>query len=558
MWTLGINGSTHDASVCLLRDDEVVFAAAEERLSRVEHDGGFPARALAAAFAQAAIDPDRITAIGVSRPPPLVAFGHDLLVHLRRGLWPGRWWLLEAASKLARSCRDPRSGHGTTAAVGLSSARPVLRLGHHYCHALGAAAMGGASELAVLVVDGRGSRTASSLWVGHHGRFRLLERKLFPDSLGLFYARVTQYLGFTPGAEEWKVVELAEQGEPGCSMEPLLVVGEDDYLLDGGRLLGRGPRDLSGLEQVFGPARRPGAPIEDLHRDLAFAAQEAVGSAVLALARRAVALSGCRTLALAGGLALNSRICGRVVESGVADRVVVQPAPAADGTALGAALAAQLAMGGPGRIGAVDRVDWGPEEGEAAIEAVLAGSKLAYRRVDDPAAAAAHRLARGLSVGWFQGRSEFGPRALGQRSVLLDPRGPGGRDRLVGIGHGRRPPICSVLREHAAEFFESCGEAPFGTTAYRLRQAAAARIPAVIQGDGRATVQTVDRARSPLYRRLIECFHRLTGVPVVLNAPLRPEGEPIVDSSHDALRVFFTSGLDSLLIGPFCLDKRAA
>ncbi|HZU15273.1 MAG TPA: carbamoyltransferase N-terminal domain-containing protein, partial [Candidatus Dormibacteraeota bacterium] len=116
MWTLGINGSTHDASVCLLRDDEVVFAAAEERLSRVEHDGGFPARALTAAFAQAPIDPDRITAIGVSRPSPLVAFGHDLLVHLRRGLWPGRWWLLEAASKLARSCRDPRSGHGTTAA----------------------------------------------------------------------------------------------------------------------------------------------------------------------------------------------------------------------------------------------------------------------------------------------------------------------------------------------------------------------------------------------------------------------------------------------------------
>ncbi len=561
MWTLGINGGSHDASVCLLRDDEVVFATAEERLSRVEHDGGFPVRAQRAAIAYASIDPDEIAAIGVSRPPPLVAVGHDLLALLRGSVRPSRWWLMDAAARLVRSRRDSASGPDTMAAVGLSSPRPVLRLGHHYCHALGAAAMSEAPELAVLVADGRGSRTATSLWVRRHGHLQLLERRLFPDSLGLFYARVTQYLGFTPFSEEWRVMDLAAQGERGCSMEPFLLVGEDDYLVDGARLLGRHPHDLSGLERAFGPARRPGAPIEDLHRDVAFAAQEAVESALLALARRAVAVSGCRTLALAGGLALNGKACGRIAESHVVDRIVVPPAAADEGTALGAALAAQLAMGGRGRIGSVDRVDWGREESEAAVEATLAGCRLAYRRVDDPAAAAAHRLARGWSVGWFQGRSEFGPRALGQRSILLDPRDPAGGNRVDGAlrERGPWPPFLpSVLRERAAEFFEGCEEAPFGTTAYRVRQEAAVRIPGVIQADGTTTVQTVDRARSPLYWRLIDCFGRITGVPVVLNAPFGLKGEPVADSGRDALRTFFTSGLDSLVIGPFCVDKRGA
>ncbi len=558
MWTLGINAGAHDAAACLLCDEEVAFAAAEEQMSRVRHQGGFPTQAVRAALVQAEIDPDQIMAIGLSRPSPLLALGHDLLTLLRGRVRPSRQWLGEMALSFARSRRGPGSGSGIGGAVGLSSARPVLRLGHHYCHALGAAAMSDAPELAVLVADGRGTRTATSLWVRRHGRLQLLERKLFPDSLGLFYARITQYLGFRPLAEEWKVMELAAWGERGCSMESFLLVGEDDYLVDGACLLGRGPHDLSALEQAFGPARRPEAPIEDLHRDIAFAAQEAVEGAMLALARRAVALSGCRTLALAGGLALNSKVCGRIAESGVVDRVVVQPAAADDGSALGAALAAQLALGGRGRIAPIGRVDWGREESDTAIEALLAGCGLTYRRTDDPAAAAADRLARGRSVGWFQGRSEFGPRGLGQRSILLDPRAPRGSDRASRILQDRwprRPCISSVLRERVGEFFEGCDDAPFGTMACRVRQDAAAVIPAVIEADGTAAVQTVDQTSSPLYWRLIRCFCRLTGVPVVLSTAFRVREEPVVDAALDALRAFFTSGLDSLIIGPFCVDK---
>jgi carbamoyltransferase len=561
MWTLGINAGAHDAAACLLRDDEVVFAVAEERLSRVEHAGGFPTHAIWAALARAAIDPDQITAIGLSQPSPILTVGHDLLALLRRDVRPSWRWLRETVLGLVRSPGGSRSDLGIAETIGLSSSRPVFRPGHHYCHALGAAAMSDAPELVVLVADRRGSRTATSLWVRRYGRLHLLERKLFPDSLGLFFARVTQYLGFRPFAEEWKVVELATRGERGCSMEPFLSVGEDDYLVDGARLLGDGPRDLSALERAFGPARRPETPIEDLHRDVAFAAQEAIELAMLALARRAVALSGCRVLALAGGLALNARVCGRLVEAGLVDQVVVHPAAADDGSALGAALAAQLALGGQGRISSVGRVDWGREEGDAAIEALLAECGLAYRRTNDPAAVAADRLARGRSVGWFQGRSEFGPRALGQRSVLLDPRDPRSADRAGRILQDRwpwRPCAAVVLRERAGEFFDGCEGTSLGTTAYRIRQNAIAQVPAVIGTDGMATVQTVDQESSPLLRRLIERFCCVTGVPMVLNTAFRVREEPIVDSGLDALRAFFTSGLDSLVIGSFSVDKQGA
>jgi carbamoyltransferase len=557
MWTLGINNG-HDTSVCLLRDREVVFATAEERLSGVKQDSSFPSRAVQAALAHASVSPDALAAVGFAWPPAIADLSHFWLCGLRGQLYRSRCWMTTPLLDWARKARGGGDRGRLAAALGRQPSCPIFEFGHHRTHALSAVAMTEAPELAVLVVDGRGARNATTIWVRRDGRLHLLERKLYPNSLGVFYSRITQYLGFTPQADEWKVMGLAAYGGPGISMDPFIQVGADDYRVAGRTLLGKDWSDLSALERAFGPARMPDEPITDAHRAIAFAAQETVERAMLALSRRAIARSGCHTLALAGGVVMNCKANGRIVESGIAEQVLVQPVASDEGTALGAAIAAQIAVGGPGEVRPVERLDLGQEEPAAAIEAALAGYKLDYRKVDDPARAAAERLARGCIVGWFQGRAEFGPRALGQRSILADPRDAAVRDRVNRIVKFReewRPFAPSVLRERASDFFEGCEVAPFMIVTHRVRPEVAARIPAVVHADGSARVQTVDREINPLYWSLIDAFAQMTGVPVVLNTSFNLKGDPIVNTCKDAVETFFTSGLDSLVIGPFCVDK---
>jgi carbamoyltransferase len=417
--------------------------------------------------------------------------------------------------------------------------------------------MSGAAKTAVLVMDGRGANTATSIWLKENGSLRPLERRSFPDSLGLFYARVTQYLGFEPLADEWKVMGLAPFGSPGLSMDPFLLVTDDDYRVNARALLGK-RYDLSALEAAFGAARRPDDPIEDRHRDIAFAAQAAVERAMLAMARRAVRLSGCRRLALAGGVAMNCKGNGLILQSGIVDELFVQPAASDEGAALGAAIAAQTASGAAGEFPPMLRTDLGQGLDESEIEQALLTYKLPYRRVPDPADAAAERLATGKIIGWFQGRTEFGARALGQRSILADPRDVSVRDRVnaaVKFREAWRPFAPSVLVERAGEFFEGCSTSPFMILTFRASPRALETIPAVVHVDRTARVQTVDRSVHPLYWSLIKKFADRTGIPVVLNTSFNLKGDPIVNTIRDAVQTFYTSGLDSLIIGPFCIDK---
>jgi carbamoyltransferase len=417
--------------------------------------------------------------------------------------------------------------------------------------------MSGPAKTAVLVMDGRGASSATSIWAKANGSLKLLERKRYPDSLGMFYARVTQYLGFEPLADEWKVMGLAPFGSSGLSMDALLTVTNDDYRVNAKALLGR-RYDLSALEAAFGPARKPDDPIEDRHRDIAFAAQAAVERAMLAMARRAARLSGCRRLALAGGVAMNCKGNGLILQSGIVDELFVQPAASDEGAALGAAIAAQVAAGARAEVAPMVRTDFGQGLNDSEVENALVTYKLPYRRLADPAHAAAERLAAGKIIGWFQGRTEFGPRALGQRSILADPRDVSVRDRVnaaVKFREAWRPFAPSILEEHASEFFEGCVTSPFMILTFRARPKAMETIPAVVHIDGTARVQTVNRSVNPLYWSLIKRFAELTGVPVVLNTSFNLKGDPIVNTIRDAIQTFYTSGLDSLIVGPFCVDK---
>jgi carbamoyltransferase len=560
MWTLGINHTLHESAACLIRDDEIVFATAEERISRIKHDSNFPTRAIQAALAAGGIEAAQLGAIGFSMPKPHVALFHDLFNVARGEVSRSRWRSASPLLSFVRASRNGGDRGRIEDALGSGVGAKTYFFSHHLAHAWSGAIMSADPRLAVLVMDGRGAREATTIWIREAGSLKLVEGKGFPDSLGLFYARITQYLGFEPLADEWKVMGLAPFGEPGFQMDTFLRVTNDDYRVDGKRLLGKSGLDLSALEAAFGPARKPDEPITDRHRAVAFAAQASVEEAVLAMARRTVRLTGSKRLALAGGVAMNCKANGLILEAGIVDDLVVQPAASDEGSALGAAVAAQLASAGEVRFVPMTNTDFGQGLDFAEIEQALTTFKLPYVPVVDPAEAAAERLATGKIIGWFQGRTEYGPRALGQRSILADPRDVRVRDRVnaaVKFREAWRPFAPSVLEEHAGEFFKGCVTSPFMILTFRALPLAAATIPAVIHVDGTARVQTVSRTVNPLYWSLISKFADRTGIPVILNTSFNLKGDPIVNTIKDAVQTFYTSGLDSLIIGPFCVDKVA-
>lgn len=558
MWTLGINHTLHESSVCLINQDAIIFATAEERISRVKQDSRFPSGAIRAALEAGGIDGGQLGAIGLSWPRAHVALLHHLRVLVSGAVPRTRWWTVGPV----KSFLDPGEGANDrkriSEVLGASAAERVHFFGHHLSHAWSAAAMSAGPRDAILVADGRGARNATSIWAQCDGRLKQLDGKSYPDSLGLLYSRITLYLGFEPLADEWKVMGLAAYGEPGISMDPFIRVGDDDYRVDARRLLGRGFFDLSSMEAILGPARRGDDPIEDRHRAIAYAAQEAVERAMLAMVRRAVRITGSRRLALAGGVAMNVKANGLILRSGLVEDLLVQPAASDEGSALGAAIACQVAAGGSCIPRPMVRADLGQATTDAAVEDALRTYRLAYRRVTDPADEAAACLARGDIIGWFQGRTEFGPRALGHRSILADPRDASVRDRVnqaVKFREWWRPFAPSVLEEHAGEWFIGCTSSPHMILSFPVTPDVANRIPAVVHVDGTARVHTVSRSIDPLYWSLIRRFADRTGVPVILNTSFNLKGDPIVNSVKDAVETFYTSGLDALIIGPFVVEK---
>ena len=278
------------------------------------------------------------------------------------------------------------------------------------------------------MIDGRGATQATSIYDGHDGALRRLRTFPYPNSLGTLYQAFTHHLGFRPHADEWKVMGLAAYGEPTIPMDEFIRVSDDDYWVNKNALPRRG-RDDPLLRARFGPRREPEAPLLDDHRNLAASVQKAVEDAILMLARNAVQLTGRRNLCLAGGVAMNSKANGAIAASGLVDRLFIQPAASDDGTALGAAIACQRRLRPPCRCGRMEHAYLGPAFSTDQVRQALDSAGLDYDQVPDIEAVAARLLAAGHVVGWFQGRMEFGPRALGSRSILGDPRDAATRDR---------------------------------------------------------------------------------------------------------------------------------
>ena len=548
---LGLSAFFHESACCLLRGGRLVAAAEEERFSRVKHDPRLPAAAFRFCL--------RAGGIGIT-DLDAVAYYESPVRKLSRQLWAG---IPEGASP-DLGWLDPRAPERAIR-EGLGWDGPILTFDHHLSHAASSFLFSDFPEAALLTVDGVGEWATTTYGRGRGADVELFEQVDFPHSLGLLYATLTSYLGFEVNDGEYKVMGLAPYGEPRFldEMRRLVSSGpEGQYRLNLDYFdFIRGRRMYSdALPRLFGePPRKPEAEITRFHQDVARSLQAAVEEILLAKAGWLHERTGLPALCMAGGVALNVVANGRILREGPFERLFVQPAAGDSGACLGAAALAHVQLTG-GRPEPLRHVYLGPRWSTAEIAGLLAAAGIAAEDFRDREAelleAVVDRLADGRVVGWFHGSLELGPRALGGRSLLADPRDPGMRDRLNHLVKKReafRPFAPSVLAAHAAGHFDLDHPSPYMLETCRVTSPL--DLPAITHVDGSARPQTVDPAVAPRYAALLEAFRRRTGCPLLVNTSFNVRGEPIVASPVDALSCMGVSGIDTLVLEDFLIDR---
>lgn len=553
---LGISAFFHESACCLLRDGELVAAAEEERFSRVKHDPRLPVSAFRFCLRQGGIGLTDLDAVAYYELP---------VEKLARQLWAG---LPEGAAGAPPDLPWLDPGQPERAIrEWLGWDGPLLCFEHHLSHAASAFYFSGFPEAAVLTVDGVGEWATTTYGLGRGASLDLFERVEFPHSLGLLYSTITAYLGFEVNDGEYKVMGLAPYGEPRYLDEMRALVSSapgGGYELDLRYFdFVRGRRMYSAvLPALLGaPPRERESEITRFHQDVARSLQVRLEEILLEKARYLHERTGARDLCMAGGVALNVVANGRILREGPFERLFVQPAAGDSGGCLGAAALAHVELTGRRPTDApLTQVYLGPSWTADEVAGLIAATGLPaldFRgREPDLLEAVVDRLERGQVVGWFHGRMELGPRALGARSLLADPRDPGMRDRLNHLVKKReafRPFAPSVLADHAAAHFDLDHPSPFMLETCRVTSPL--DLPAITHVDGSARPQTVDPAVAPRYAALLEAFRRRTGCPLLVNTSFNVRGEPIVRSPADALFCLGSSGIDCLVLEDFLIDR---
>jgi carbamoyltransferase len=566
-YIVGLSGLLIDGAACVLDPEgRVVAAVEEERPTRAKHasmrfSGGLPQRSLELCFKTAGIGWKDVGHVGYFFEPWRE---FRSMVGFRLGK---AWWAPQVAAYYGAYQLDILRGHLAVPRL-LAQQRGYRArfsyLSHHLTHAASAFYVSPYERAALLVMDAMSERESITFYVGEGSRIRRLKRFDFPHSWGFLYSMFTRHLGFLPNSDEYKVMGLAAYGQPTFLPEILRMIrlqrtGEPKLDFSYFDAAFRGPTYFSDkFVRAFGPARAPDEPVTEAHRDIAASIQRALEMSALTMAGELHRMTGLRQLCVAGGVGLNCLMNTRLrLESPFRD-VFVPPGPHDGGASMGAALAvAHQELGLPRRY-VMTSAGLGPEYSDAEIQATLASCKAPYARSADIEKDVAELLAQGKIVGWFQGRMEWGPRALGYRSILADPTRPDMKNRVnaaVKYREDFRPFAPAVLAESAGDWFSDIKESPFMLFVARARPEQAAKIPAVLHVDGTARLQTVDRAEHPKFWGLIRAFADLRGVPMVLNTSFNVQGEPIVASPRDAVRCFYSCGLDALAIGDYLLFK---
>jgi carbamoyltransferase len=589
---LGISAYFHDSAVALVEDGRVVAAAQEERFSRVKHDARFPAGALQWLNDDFSVSADTLDAI-VFFEKPLIKF--ERILETAIAVAPRGWrtfafsmplWVRDKLflRRMLRQelrdlwGRDPDPEH--------------LRFSdHHLSHAASAFYPSPFEEAAVLTMDAVGEWSTTSIAVGRGSDLRILKEIHFPHSIGLLYSAFTQYCGFKVNSGEYKLMGLAPYGQPRFAdlirREFLEVRDDGSFWIDPrplGFLTGLRMTNVHFHRLLGAEPRKEDEPITQFHMDVAASIQVVTEDLVLQLAREARRVTGLPDVCLAGGVALNCVANGRLLREGVFDRIWIQPAAGDAGGALGAALAVwHLESGGPrepSRPDGMQSAALGPEFTDAEAADVLSAAGAVFETLgeEELLSRAAGLLAEGGAIGWCRGRAEFGPRALGNRSILADPRPTTMQRDLnlkVKFREGFRPFAPVVLEERAAEWFDLPVPSPYMLLVAPVADAAQvagdgvqrhgferlgevrSAVPAVTHVDGSARIQTVTERSNPALHGLLRAFDGLTGCPVLVNTSFNIRGEPIVNGPADALRCFMGTDLDALVVGQHLLLKSA-
>ena len=589
----GLFGFGTNPGACLLRDGELVAFAEEERFTRLKGSHGlFPGRSIEYCLRRAGLelgDLDRL------------AFPWDTAKYPYRILGS----LAKQYIKYRRRAGSGGSGGATLFTVVSSllkytpgRLREEIQLGlrargftgplpeieyvpHHLCHSYSAYFCSPFDEAIVLTLDGSGEEVCTQIAVARGERLEVKDSVPLPHSLGWYYAAFTAYFGFTPYRGEGKLMGLAALGHERAAGNPwperlsrVLRVENGSYEVDptftrfGGHSYAERFTDalaelICGFDARLAPIARGAVGsnsnryLEPHYVDLAWGVQARLEQAALAVAERACREHGIRNLCVAGGVGLNCKMNGRLLSETPFERIFVQPASHDAGSAIGAAMA--VAQAGGDRVrNTLTHARFGPEWNDDEIRNTIAACKLSAQACDDVAARVAEELAAGRIVGWFQGRMELGPRALGARSILASPLLPGVQDKLNREVKSREPwrPFCpSILDEETEHYFEQAAPSPFMTTSFSVKPDKRDEMGSARHVDGSARPQTVTAAASPLFHRLISEFRDRTGLPFVINTSLNGAGEPIICSPIEALRCFYSTGLDGLAIGDWFLTK---
>jgi len=566
MFTLGINAAFHDSAAALIKDGVLIAAAEDERFTHIKHGKRpipftayeLPFHAIDYCLKEAGITMNEVDHIAYSFDPNLLNSDskqsagniddpHPIFSEKLNDLF------LSYMQQAPQYLRDGYPHHLQKRFAGLTIQPDKWHfVEHHVAHAASAFYPSPFSEAAVLTLDGRGEMASTSYYRGQGNSLEKIGEVCMPHSLGMLYEKMTTYLGFLHSSDEYKVMALASYGKPIYLQQFRSLIHIKDngcYTID----------DFS-PEEVFGPARKKGGEYEQKYFDIAHSLQKVLEETVLKLVQWLYDQTKVDNLCLAGGVALNCVLNAVIRDKGPFKNIWVQPAAGDAGTALGAAMWIDRKFNRTtAAMQKMEHAYWGPSFTDDEVEELLQWMKIPYKKLNNVAAETAAILAQNKVIGWFQGRMEFGPRALGSRSILASPAEAEMQQKLNEIKDREdfRPVAPVVMEDMAGEWFENATVSPFMLFVYNVNADKADRIPAVRHVDGTARIQTVNRNQHELYYDLLYEFNKLTGVPVLINTSFNTRGEPIVCTPKDAIACFYTSPFDALVINSFLLEKNA-
>jgi carbamoyltransferase len=566
---MNVLGICHDVLICsaaLVRDGKVIAAIPEERLDRIKQSRVFPSLAIQRCLEMGNLALSDVDEIAIAWNPGIE------LETIPSGYLSARRWRTEHLTQVPARFMQ-LLGSGATDEVTITGSAqgcpPITFINHYDAHVGNAFFASPFENAAIMVLDGRAEKQTSLLAVGRGTKVEKLTEVSFPHSIGLFYGTITQMLGFKPDGDEWKVMALASYANSDNEFYPVLksLVHVDD---DGGFEMALDHFEYHNffdrrmysdkLVKKLGPVRKKGEPLTAKHEQLAAAMQRVFEETVTAILTRLHARTGLDNLVVSGGCFMNSVYNGKIEAETPFKNVYIGSSPDDSGTAVGAALWLNAQRSHTRAAEPIRHNYWGPEYSDEQCLDVARRFKLSAEVVADPSARAAKDLVDGKIIGWFQGKMEFGQRALGNRSILLDPRREDGKDVVnaaIKFREAFRPFAPAILADKVHEWFECAPgtKVPFMERVIQFRPEKRELVPAVVHTDGSGRLQTVDKDSSPRYHALIESFEKLTGVPIVLNTSFNLNGEAIVCSPDDAVRTFFTCALEVLYLGNVRITK---